>query len=284
MPPLLGLSEAGGVLQASDCFRAAFISPLSGDFFSGLSVAGACYFLLLLLSVAALFLVKRRRWVHVPLVAGFALLSLWNARSIPFFAVVAGPILALNCVDVLVERLGQRTPSVSWQRQLVLVRWLALAGLLLLATASFPGWLQGRPHIERRPGWGLVLDPSLAQTARKIAQWRQQGKLPKDVHWCNTFPDLANYCYFFCPGERMFFDRRIGIFPAATAQEFTDLRRGFSLPKAGELQEAEAPSWRQLFPKRDIRFLLYYEPGNLAPFGGSPGTTNGRCCTSTGGP
>ena len=54
------------------------------------------YFVLLLLAGLSFVLKRQRRWARLPLFVAFALLSLWHARSIPFFAIVAGPILAAS--------------------------------------------------------------------------------------------------------------------------------------------------------------------------------------------
>ena len=72
----------------------------------GLSAAGLAYFPLLLLGIVSFVLAARgpggartligwRLFVWLPL----ALLSLMNVRGIAFFAIVAGPVTALNLAD-----------------------------------------------------------------------------------------------------------------------------------------------------------------------------------------
>src|SRR5262249_19863601 len=85
---------------------------------AGLSARGLAYFALAALGVMAFAL---RAFLRQGLVGwrllvwgAFALLGAWQVRGIPFFAVVAGPITALNLQDVVVvagARAAGRTRS-----------------------------------------------------------------------------------------------------------------------------------------------------------------------------
>ena len=61
----------------------------------------------LLVALPAALVVAALTWTRLPSAwTAFALLSLYHARAIPFFAVVAGPITALNFLDYAAVRLG----------------------------------------------------------------------------------------------------------------------------------------------------------------------------------
>ena len=104
LPPELELTRAGELLENDPQFHLLFISPLRKDYYQpaaiGLSVAGLAYWPLLALSlISFVFLFDRQPWRRLLVWLGFALLSLYNVRTIPFFAIVAGPIMALNWQD-----------------------------------------------------------------------------------------------------------------------------------------------------------------------------------------
>src|SRR5262249_13259665 len=100
-----GLIHAGAMagFRAEPTFRRFCVSPLEpGSFssFSGLSAAGLSFFVLLGLGAVSFVLtaVQHReglRWWRLLVWLGGAVLAAWNARAIPFFAVVAGPITSL---------------------------------------------------------------------------------------------------------------------------------------------------------------------------------------------
>ena len=71
----------------------------------GANVAGIAYYLLLLLGLVS-FGARFGKWSggRLLLWIGFAALSATNTQLFPFFAVVAGPITALNFQDWIAER------------------------------------------------------------------------------------------------------------------------------------------------------------------------------------
>ena len=96
-------------------FRALYLlSPTEGLYFypgTGLSAAGLAYFPLALLGIVSFASAQWRgcwRWGRVLLWGAFFALSLWHARAIPFFAVVAGPITSLNFLDFAAKRFQSR--------------------------------------------------------------------------------------------------------------------------------------------------------------------------------
>ncbi len=278
LPAQLGFSESAQALRADGQFSGMFLSPLSSSYFrlsAGLSVAGLSYFLLLVLSILALVLAGRKElnWGRTLVVASFALLSLSNARCIPFFAVTAGPITALSLLAWSLRRqqdseTGQQGgPVAAWHLSpewLLAGRWLSLVGVVLLLVASIPGWLQASPHSGRRVGWRLVPEPSVEQLGQQIASWRSAGLLPDKVEWFNTHPDLGNYFAWYCPGEKVFFDSRVAPFPATTVRDREKIRTTLagSPPGDPEVQEPEASkgNWRQVLKDRHGQFFLFYKP------------------------
>src|SRR5262249_9775784 len=132
---------------ASDArFRGIFESPWHLDRYSnpaaGLNVAGLAYFLLLAFGLLSFLAYPRalRDW-RLPVWFGFVLLGTWQLRTVPFFAVVGGPIAALNLQDAVSRRMWPRASRLEFAiRRGNFGRVLSiLAGLLALA-ATWPGW------------------------------------------------------------------------------------------------------------------------------------------------
>ena len=119
LPPEFGVSPAADLIEHDAQFRVLFLSPLRSGYYEpylGLSVAGLAYPPLVLLGALS-FVFGRAPWRRVLVWLGFALLSLYSTRAIPFFAIVAGPITALNWLDFAAHRLG-RAPltTPAWRR------------------------------------------------------------------------------------------------------------------------------------------------------------------------
>lgn len=260
LPAQLSMGRAAQTLRQDPTFVSTFASPidLNGVYFqahTGLSVVGMSYFVLLALSILALLLAARMHRERVQLgqvlvLLSFAVLSLYNVRAIPFFAVVAGPITALNLQTWWARRKEALPITPRW---LLAGRWLAVLAVVLLMVATVPGWLQARPHSNRRVGWTLVSDPSLEKAAQQIKEWRDRGLLPEKVHWFNTNVDVGNALAWYCPGERVFFDSRITLFPEA-AQDLKALRA------LGNRPESDQEGWREVCQRREIHHVLYYTP------------------------
>src|SRR5581483_3872538 len=82
---------------------------------------------------------------------GLALLSAVQVRTIPFFAVVAGPVLAWNIQDYFAGSSGQERWAMPGRRRAIFLGHL-FTGLFVLAlvVCSWPGWLQTPPFEPRR--------------------------------------------------------------------------------------------------------------------------------------
>ncbi len=97
-PAQLGLSPATGVLQHDPSFRGLRMSPFEADYFRpglGWTAPGLAYFVLVLSSGLSFILnLAGLRWRRLLVWSALFLLSAFQVRALPVFAVAAGPILA----------------------------------------------------------------------------------------------------------------------------------------------------------------------------------------------
>jgi hypothetical protein len=271
LPPQLGFGEASEAVRADLQFQAMFLSPLSTEsatsisYFHeriGWSIAGMAYFPLLLLGLLSFVLVLAlgacRLW-RTALWLFFAGLSIYHARAIPFFAVVAAPITALNFLDYAALRFApnylEGEQARAWA---VSGRVLTIFLTVLLIAAAVPGWTQARPHEDRHLGWGVNLDPSLERAARQVAEWRKEGKLPEGIRWFNTSPDVVNYFAWFCPGEKGFLDQRLAPFDRVAA-DYVKARKAFPLSNDPLQSRSDAQILHDVFDEHKIDFVACYE-------------------------
>lgn len=196
----------------------------------GQNVAGLAYFLLLALSFLVLALNVRNLhpgWLAVWV--GFALLSAYRSRNIPFFAVVAGPITTLTLQDFLGRRFGMPDWQVS-RAWAVGGRLLSCLGVATLLAFAWPGWLHSSITDQlqlRRVSWRIEPDPSLRQLAEEIHRLREQGKIPAEERGFSFNLDLPYYFAWFCPEERSFLDTRFNLH-GGTVARFIALRNALS--------------------------------------------------------
>jgi tetratricopeptide (TPR) repeat protein len=273
VPPQLGVGPAYEALHTDPQFQYVFASPVGSDWvyyrpYSGLSVAGLAVFALMLLVAVSFALNRQGPWRRrLVLVVPFAALALLHGRAIPFFAVVAGPVAALNCLDFAVRRFGTGVPTErAWRRWAVSGRALTIFGLVLLLVAAVPGWLQARPQVQRRVGYGVVVDESLVGAAELLAGLRRDGKLDSDAYFNNN-PEVVNYFAWFCPGERGFLDQRLSLYDTGTARDYVGVRR--ALDDSGLGKKDVEPAWRRVFQDRGLKVAVMYEyaPGSRAAAG-----------------
>jgi tetratricopeptide (TPR) repeat protein len=221
-PTPLGLSHAEQALMRDPLGWGLVLSPFGGHFPNEPAFAspGGWAYCLLLAAGAASFALCGRALHPGRLLAWLALaaLSLYQARAIPFFAVAAGPILALNLQQWATTA---ATSDVRRRLQIALRGGGALAGLALLVLA-WPGWLQPTPYRVR--GWAVEPDGSLVRMARQLERWHEAGKFRSD-HVALTFsPEVAHYLAWFCPSEKGFLDSRWPLFDGV-ADDFVRMRR-----------------------------------------------------------
>src|SRR5262249_21338005 len=157
-----------------------------------------------------------------------AALTIYQARTIPFFAVVAGPTIALN----VQEWARQVTVPPRRKQMLVGAQGLGvLVGLALLVLA-WPGFLQPAPYQPR--DWAVEPDRSLVRLAQHLNEWRAQGNLPSDPHAFTFSPEVGNSLAWFCPAEKGFLDSRLPLFNAVAA-DFVRVRRALLDPSGPEV-------------------------------------------------
>jgi tetratricopeptide (TPR) repeat protein len=181
--------------QVTSPFQAAYFANL------GPSPAALAYFPLLGLSLLS-FHVNLPRWSWQRFLPwlGLALLSVLQVRTVPFFAVVAGPVLAWNIQDFLGQaRDAGRLQTPIWRRVLLAGQALTVALLVVLPVCAWPGWLQFPPFEPRR--WAVETPPSLERGAAVMGDWLREGKLATTAQGLHLSPETLNAFAWFCPEE-----------------------------------------------------------------------------------
>ena len=235
-PPVqLGLSPAARVLAQDPDFKRLLWSPFQTDYMHsggpGWNAAGWAYFPLVLLGGLSFLLnFSGWRWRRFLVCAATFLLSAFQVRCVPFFAIAAGPALALNVQEFLARQApAWRTDAVA-RRSAAAGRTATLLAGLALLVVGWPGWLHAPPC--ERPRWAVEADPGLRQTAEQMARWRRDGGLgPRDVGF-NLSADAANYFAWFCPEEKGVVDARQAPFSPEAAADFVAVRKALSDPGA----------------------------------------------------
>jgi hypothetical protein len=234
-----------------------FLGPLDRTYYSspsfGRNLNGLAYGILLISGGAMLGLgVGPLRLAHVSLWLGLAALSLKSLYAIPFFALVAVPLLAGQ-----LNQLSQRIRLRQWKdkrTRLILLssalgRWLTLLALLVAGVCAWPGWLHpvaGHPSGRRHVDWTVDPDPALVQAAQQIEQWRSSGQLPTEARGMLVSLELANYCAWFAPSEKVFINSRY-THHRAELPAFGAIRGALGLHLRGEMP-GSAELERQLTP------------------------------------
>ncbi|MFN4258243.1 MAG: hypothetical protein ACK4RK_03040 [Gemmataceae bacterium] len=284
-PVELSLSPWTATLARDPDFRFLFHSPFRSNFLQspgGFQWAGLAYYLLLglgafsfLLSGAVLWGKKEGQevWWRVLIWGAFASLSMSLERTIPFFAVVAGPIMVLNWQDVVQCLWGTRASASLQSRQWARAgRFLTLLGGMGLLVLAWPGWLHpyaDHPERSRRVAWSLEIDPALVQAARQIHEWREQRIIPETARSLCLQPSVANYLTWFCPGEKHFLDHRYRLF-AGRADDVVEIGQAFFRPRdylAARADDEHGYSWSPLFEQHGITFVIFHarDPERLRP-------------------
>lgn len=225
----------------------------------GLNAGGIAYLALLTAGLISFALVPpSARRTRLPLWVGFTLLGLWNVRLVPFFAVVVGPVMALNLQDFLAvrpARSGRPTRRPLWVRLFGLTA-AALPGILLLVLA-WAGWLQSPRSDARKVGWAVQPDPGLRHAAEVRAAWRRDGRLTPDDRAFHTHPDSAAYAAWFAPGERCFLDQRLNLF-THVADDYRAVCQAVGV--AGEVTGAFPGPAEGPLRAWDVTYLVLHDP------------------------
>ena len=190
----------------------------------------------------------RLRIAHLTLWVGFASIAILSVFAIPFFAIIAVPLIS-----------AQLNAYSSWAR---LTTWgnpqtrLLLLGssvgrvvtLILLMTAcimAWPGWMQPESQnlaFNRRVAWGIEPDEELKHVALQLQNWRESGKLPPETRGVICSIELANYCAWFAPLEKVYINGNY-CHHRAELPKFVALRSSFGFfirgePNAKQVDEA----------------------------------------------
>ncbi len=140
-------------------------SPVSAGYVRSVTdnPAALAYYPLLALSVVGFALNRGGfRWERFLPSLVLGVLSVAADRAVPVFAVVAGPMAALNLAESLARSAGfaPGTPRSPWRRRLAAPFPFLVAGLFLVA--AWPGWLQRPPYEPRRWAFDLPTAPAAA--------------------------------------------------------------------------------------------------------------------------
>jgi hypothetical protein len=130
---LLGDGELG-ILFASPFARVYSATPTIGG-----NVAGLAFFPLVLAGAASFALTwPNWRWWRVLVWLGFFLLAAWRWQAVPFFAIVGGPIAALNFADFAARRARGAAPAPAGDASgnrggVTAVQWAVVLAVVLVA-------------------------------------------------------------------------------------------------------------------------------------------------------
>ncbi|HEX5270565.1 MAG TPA: hypothetical protein VFW33_08775 [Gemmataceae bacterium] len=244
-PTPLGLSHTEQVLAHDPLGRGLVVSPFGGPWASAPAFAspGGWAYCLLLAGGLASFALRGRALSPGRLLAWLALaaLSLYQARAIPFFAVAAGPVLALNLQEGTSYRPG------------VVARGLGLVAGFALLVAAWPGWLQPAPYRPR--AWAVERDESLVRLAGRLQEWHAAGKLRPGYFALTFSPEVAHYLAWFGPSEKGFLDSRWPLFDAV-ADDFLRMRHGLLQPEGS----GPDPDVGRLMDRYHVDRVILHDP------------------------
>lgn len=258
---------AAGVLQHDRRFEIFFLGAI--DYYKGgdgWSVDGIAYLVLLGLGVVS-FGVNHRDWRGWRIVvwAAFAALGIYHARSIPFFAIVAGPITALNLQDAVARYCGlapRTTPG--WRQWSIGGRVTTVIVGVLMLLLAWPGWLHATPNRGdgrgRHVAWHVELNPGLVKAAEQLHEWHARNVLTPNDRGINFALDLASYCAWFAPEEKAFVDVRIALFEKAAADYVAAQKALVIEPGSEQNLRTKLEPLEQMMRQRGINHLVFYYP------------------------
>lgn len=232
----------------------------------GLTLAEWTFYPLAALSLVS-FVVgwnKTRLW-RLFVWGGFFALAAWQARNVPFFAVLAGPIAALNFQDWLADRRAAHRTWIRWElvagqlgRILLLVTLLLLCFLMTVRQSTATLDIRGRESAlgvihNRALGWSLGVDPSLQRSAQALAEWNLPGHA-FNLDW----REQPAYQIFFAPNSKVFIDTRLNLHGDYAAEYFTIVN---ALQETNPMRPDKRPTihhfqWQDAFRKYDISHII----------------------------
>ncbi|HEX5271726.1 MAG TPA: hypothetical protein VFW33_14610, partial [Gemmataceae bacterium] len=273
LPGEIGARGVLAALGGDEGFAGILRSPMQGDYLqpeTGLNVAGMAYFPLAVIGLMSSFLPATRfRSGRTFLFWGFFMLSVAHARAIPFFAVVAGPIAALNFQEFAAHHYGTTPVAVGWLKEWSLLgRGLSVLAAFGLALLAWPGWLfalpwEGRADAAEARRVGLTVEPpvGMVRLANQLDDWHRDGTLTDEDHGLNLEPGLNATLAWLCKEHhpKSFLDDRFGNYSPELAAEYAELRRLFepSEDDAGvKTVYQEEEKWRPILKKHGVTYVI----------------------------
>lgn len=209
-------------------------SPFDPDFvrlFRDQSTSLA-YFPLLVLSALS-FPLNRSGFLWSRFLPWFllAVVSGIEARAIPFFAVVAGPITAWNIQEFLSRR--GISPAGRWASATGSV----VGGLIVVAflVAAWPGWLQGPPYEPRR--WAVECPSAIRDGAAWLSEQHASQKGFSGSTTLHASTDIRDAVGWWCPADRGIRDDLL------TSQLLSSDRQGDARQRLRDLRVGRAVVW-----------------------------------------
>jgi hypothetical protein len=235
------LARVGELVSAGSGDPSAVASGLTSPFQEAylmrfrFSPAGLAYYPLLGLGLLS-FIALLPRWSAERLFPwlGLAALSVLQVRTIGFFAVVCGPVMAWNLREVIALRFKAQTPSA--RAGLAVGRMMTVLAGIALIVFAWPGRLQAPPFEPRR--WGLDLPRSLELGAQTIQQWRKEGKLVPDSSLLHLRAESANAFAWFAPEEK-------GVVDPILVKGLHELKDGLE-------------QWRERMRSKKVAYVVLY--------------------------
>ncbi|MDY3562126.1 hypothetical protein R5W23_003572 [Gemmata sp. JC673] len=247
--------------------RAALMAPTDGEYIKnaswGYNLNGLAY-VVLFTGGATIFGLgpARIRVGHVALWLGLAVLSLFSVYAIPFFALVAVPLVAAQ-LNAYSRGARLRTWGDPRTRLLVIGasggRVLSVVAVCALGVLAYPGWVHPDvpdPANAKRLGWGVEPDPALAQAAEQFQAWRADGALPDDARGLVASTELANYIAWYAPKEKVFINGRFRHHRPELA-DYLAVRKGLGLVRVPD-EEPDAGAATAVLKARGAEYLALH--------------------------
>ncbi len=177
----------------------------------GYNLNGLCYAVLFVGGGVVLgFGVGRVRIAHIALWLGFAVLSLMSTIVIPFFALVAVPLVAAQ-----LNAFSKRARLKHWDDPVTKLLLFGSAGgrvvcaiaVIAACVVAWPGWMHPDPYntaFARRVEWKVEPDAGMVRAAEQLQSWRAAGQLPPEAKGIILSVELANHCAWFAPLEKVY--------------------------------------------------------------------------------
>ena len=190
--------------------------------------------------------------------SGSRCLSLASVYAIPFFAAVSVPVIASQ-LNALSARVGLKSWGDPKTRFVLLgsasARVITLVAAAVICVLAWPGWVHpssGDPAFARRVAWGIHRDGGYVRAAEQLEAWRKDGSLPAEARGLITTTELANYCAWFAPSEKVFMNAPIQP-PPRRASAVSGIPQGPRPHQVGRCTQPETTGREPPQPRGRIR-------------------------------